>query len=146
MGDLLSTSSTPQRYEGINLLLADPEKQFPEEFDPERPWKTQRLRGKVSQQGFIRSVERLNGAFVVALDDFVSTQGPLEDIEPLEDVELCNDATYIIVPRDSKSSEKRVSSFVAICSVVDFQIIADLCSKISPLRSFVLIRFCSSKA
>ena len=109
MGNLLSTNSTPRLYEGITLLSADPEKQFPEEFDPKLPLEVLNLK-KVSRQGFIRALERENGRGLVDLDDF--------DIEKLqvgqpEDVELRNDATYIVVPRRGKSNEKRVSPFAS---------------------------------
>ena len=128
MGALLSTSSTPRLYKGIKLLLADPEKRFPLEFNPEDPFEEKKLK-PLSRQGFIRSVERLNGAFVVALEDFDVT-GRQPEEAALEDVELRDRATYIVIPHRDTSYEKRVSSFAAFCSVVDFQIIADLCSKI----------------
>jgi hypothetical protein len=88
-------------------------------------------------------VEREEGVGVVPLERF--DPQALKEVQP-EDVELRNGATYIIVPRRGNSYEKRVSSFAVFCSVVDFQIIADLCSKISPLPSFVSFAFCSSKA
>ncbi|KAH7619183.1 hypothetical protein NADE_006028 [Nannochloris sp. 'desiccata'] len=76
--------STPKLYEGITMLLADPEKQFPED-----------------------STERVNGAFVVALENF--DPAGLQEEAP-EDVELRDRATYIVVPRDIKITEKRFES------------------------------------
>ena len=112
MGNLLSTNSTPRLYEGITLLLADPEKQFPEEFDPKVPPEVLKLK-KVSREGFIRAVERENGVAVVALEDFDPT--PRLEEETPEYVELRDRATYIVVPREHKITQKRVSSFAAYC-------------------------------
>jgi hypothetical protein len=128
MGNLLSsnsTSSTPRLYEGITLLLADPEKQFPLEFNPEEPFEVKVLE-RASLSGFIKKVEREQGVGVVPLQRF--DPQALKEVQP-EDIELCDGATYIVVPRREKSYEKRVSLFAlhaAFCSVIDFQIIADL--------------------
>ena len=114
MGNLLSsnsTSSTPRLYEDITLLLADPEKQFPEEFDPQRPFKTKILK-RTSRETLCTRVTNENGVAVVALEDFDPTG--LKD-EPPELVELCDGATYIVVPRVDKTVEKRVSPFAAFC-------------------------------
>ena len=116
MGNLLSTSSTPRLYKGIKLLLADPEKQFPLDFNPEDPFEVKVL-GAASRSGFVDKVNREEGVGVVRLERF-DPQALIEG-SPL-DVELCDGATYIIVPRRGKSYEKRVSSFAAFCSVVDF--------------------------
>lgn len=112
MGNLLSsnsTSSTPRLYEGIKLLLADPEKQFPEGFDPKKPFKVKAL-GKVSRESFVKCVERETGAYVVAVENFdptgVVNQAP-------EEVDLCDEATFIVVPREDQTTEKRVSAFAA---------------------------------
>ena len=122
MGNFVSTNSTPRLYEGITLLLADPEKQFPEEFDPKHPFKTRKIK-KLSREGFIRMVERENGITVVPYEDF----GPKGVEEAPEEVELRNGATFIVVPREDKTTAKRVSSFCRILlSVGDFQLIADL--------------------
>jgi hypothetical protein len=53
MGNLLSTSSTPQLYKSIKLLLADPEKQFPLDFNPEDPFEVKVLE-RASLSGFIK--------------------------------------------------------------------------------------------
>lgn len=69
-------------------------------------------------------MERENGRGLVDLDDFDIVN--LQVGQP-EDVQLRNDATYMVVPRRGKSYEKRVSSFCRILlSVIGFQIIADL--------------------
>lgn len=136
MGNLLSsnsTSSTPRLYEDVTLLLADPEKQFPEEFDPHHPFKTKILK-RTSRETFCSRVANVNGEAVVALEDFDPTG---QKDEPPELVELCDGATYIVVPREDKTTEKRVSLFAlhaAFCSEVEFQINTDLFGKISPLR------------
>ncbi|KAH7622994.1 hypothetical protein NADE_007858 [Nannochloris sp. 'desiccata'] len=106
MGNLLSTNSSPALYEGITLLLADPEKPFPEEFDPQRPYKT-RLLGKLSRQTFVKCVERETGAYVVAVENFNPT-GVVNKAP--EEVELRDRATYIVITRDSKTTEKRFES------------------------------------
>ena len=118
MKNLLSTSSTPQLYKGIKLLLADPEKQFPLDFNPEDPFVEKKLK-QVSRESFIEKVKLEEGVGVVPLEEF-SPEGIEE--ETLEDVELRDGATYIVIPGRGKSYEKRVSSFAAFCSVVDFQI------------------------
>jgi hypothetical protein len=125
MGNFFSTSSTPRLYKGIKLLLADPEKDFPEEFNPERPFKVRRMEN-TSRESFVKTVERLDGAFVVPQEKFVPSEDLIDEAAP-EVVELRDGATYIVVPREWKAVEKRVSSFAAFCSVVDFKsIIADL--------------------
>ena len=98
--------SRPRLYHGITLLLANPEDRFPEDFDPEHPFDRTPMRN-TSRESFIRSVERVGGAFVVRIEDF----GPDALLEPPEDVELLDGATYIVVPLRRYSYEKRVSSF-----------------------------------
>ena len=116
MGDLLSTSSTPRLYKGIKLLLAYPEKRFPLEFNPEDPFEEKKLK-QVSRESFIDKVKIEEGVGVVPLEEF-SPEGIEE--ETAKEVELRDGATYIVIPRRGKSYEKRVSSFAAFCSVVDF--------------------------
>ncbi|KAH7619699.1 hypothetical protein NADE_007987 [Nannochloris sp. 'desiccata'] len=106
MGNLLSSDSTPRLYEGVTLLLADPEKQFPEEFDPKKPFKTKNLK-RTSRETFCTRVANENGVAVVALEDFDPTG--LED-EPPEYIDLHDRATYIVVPREGKTAEKRFES------------------------------------
>ena len=106
-----STSSRPELYEHITLLLADPEKQFPEEFDPQKPKKV-KVMNKTSRETFCSRVANVNGEAVVALEAFDPTA--LVD-EPPELVELRDGATYIVVPREDKTTEQRVSSFAAFC-------------------------------
>ncbi|KAG7668556.1 hypothetical protein NADE_006739 [Nannochloris sp. 'desiccata'] len=109
MGDPLcsnSTSSTPRLYEDVTLLLADPEKQFPEEFDPKRPFKVKVMK-KTSRETFCSRLANVNGEAVVALEDFDPTG---QKDEPPELVELCDEATYIVVPREDKATEKRFES------------------------------------
>jgi hypothetical protein len=123
MGNFFSTSSTPRLYKGIKLLLADPEKDFPAEFNPERPFKEKKLK-LVSRESFIDKVKSEEGVGVVPLEEF-NPEGIEE--ETAKEVELRDGATYIVVPREWKAVEKRVSSFATFCSVVDFKsIIADL--------------------
>ncbi|KAG7669782.1 hypothetical protein KSW81_007928 [Nannochloris sp. 'desiccata'] len=62
---------------------------------------------RLSRQSFISSTERVNGAFVVALENF--DPAGLQEEAP-EDVELRDRATYIVVPRDIKITEKRFES------------------------------------
>ncbi len=94
MGGLFSTDSThPEQstaryFEGIKLLFSDPVKEFPQDFDPERPFKTRSLL-KVSRASFVSIV---NGSDVVLLENF----GDFEPQSPLE-VELRDNATYIVV-------------------------------------------------
>ena len=108
MGNLLSSnSSNPPFYKGIKLLLADPDERFPQDFKPEDPFEVKVLE-RASHEGFIRLVERKNGETVVPLEGFEPHS--LKELAP-EDVELRNDATYIVVPRRGKTYEKRVSSF-----------------------------------
>jgi hypothetical protein len=105
MGDLFSTDSTPpqpsaERFvEGITLLYANPKKEFPQNFDPSRPFKTKSL-VKVSRAGFVSIVNGRNGPLeVVLLDDKIlkdPTTFKLELVSPL-DVELRNNATYVVV-------------------------------------------------
>ena len=52
MGIATSTPSTPERYSNITLLLADPEKLFPEEFDPQCPF-DKPLLGNVPRESFV---------------------------------------------------------------------------------------------
>ncbi|KAH7621183.1 hypothetical protein NADE_009231 [Nannochloris sp. 'desiccata'] len=97
MGDLFSTPSAPSTarfYEGITLLFGNPNKEFPQNFDPTRPFKTELLR-RVSRASFVDSVNGRNGpSRVVLLED--PTTFKLELESPLE-VELRNNATYIVV-------------------------------------------------
>ena len=93
-------SRRPARfYEGITLLFANPNKEFPQNFDPSRPFKTELLR-RVSRGSFVDSVNGRNGpSRVVLLDDKIledPTKFKLELESPLE-VELRNNATYIVV-------------------------------------------------
>jgi len=97
----------PKLYENIKLLLADPDQHFPEGFDPQNPFDVKHLE-KASREGFIDKVKLENGTAVVALQKF--DPKALKEVSPL-DVELCDGATYIVVPRSDKSYEKRVSSF-----------------------------------
>ncbi len=100
MGDLFSTPSAPSApstarfYEGITLLFGNPNKEFPQDFNPERPFKTELLR-RVSRASFVDSVNGRNGPSRVVL-----LEGPttfkLELESPLE-VELHNNATYVVV-------------------------------------------------
>ena len=106
-----STSSRPELYEHITLLLADPEKQFPEEFDPQKPRKIKPL-GKLSLQNFVKCVEREAGGYVVAVQDFDPT-GVVYQIP--ETVELRDGATYIVVPlEDMQDTGRRVSEWAAL--------------------------------
>ncbi|KAG7674758.1 hypothetical protein NADE_008041 [Nannochloris sp. 'desiccata'] len=106
MVSLLSSDSTPRLYEGITLFLADPEKQFPEEFDPKKPFKTKNLK-RTSRETFCTRVANENGVAVVALEDFDPTG--LED-EPPEYIDLHDRATYIVVPREDNTAAKRFES------------------------------------
>ena len=107
MGNLLSSNSTPRLYEDITLLLAYPELDFPDEFDPQRPYKVKELK-MISRGTFCTRVKNENGVAVVELEDFdprrAKEQAP-------EEVALRDGATYIVVPRQQhESTEKRVSS------------------------------------
>jgi hypothetical protein len=103
-----STSSRPELYEHITLLLADPEKQFPEEFDPQHPFKV-RVMEKASRQGFVDRISRVNGEAVVPLESF--NPQALVDL-PALDVELRHGATYIVVPCvDMQDTGRRVSEW-----------------------------------
>ena len=86
-------------FEGITLLSANPNKEFPQNFDPSRPFKTELLR-RVSRASFVDSVNGRNGpSRVVLLDDKIledPTKFKLELESPLE-VELRNNATYVVV-------------------------------------------------
>jgi hypothetical protein len=102
MGNLFSTPSAPSTarlYEGITLLFAHPNKEFPQNFDPSRPFKTQYL-SRVSREGFVGIVNGRNGpSGVVLLDDKIledPTKLKLELGSPL-DCELRNNATYVVV-------------------------------------------------
>ena len=91
MGNLFSADSTPSTarfYEGITLLFANPKKEFPQDFDPERPFKAVPLK-KISRASF---VDLVKGRKVVLLEKF-------DDYEPVVplDVELRDNATYIVV-------------------------------------------------
>ncbi|KAH7624994.1 hypothetical protein NADE_002214 [Nannochloris sp. 'desiccata'] len=101
--------STPKFYNDITLLLADPENDFPLEFNPERPSQVKVLE-RASREGFIRTVERKNGETVVPLERF--DPQALKEVSP-EDVELRDGATYIVVPRSEKSYENRFKSIEA---------------------------------
>jgi hypothetical protein len=126
MGNLLSTSSKPRLYNGIKLLLVDPEKRFPLEFNPQDPFEEKKLK-QVSRESFIDKVKSEEGVGVVPLEEF-SPEGIEE--ETAKEVELRDGATYIVIPCRRKRYEKRVSSFAAFFIVVGFQFIADLGSKI----------------
>ncbi len=81
-------------YERITLLFANPNREFPQDFDPTRPFKTELLR-RVSRASFVDSVNGRNSpSLVVLLED--PTKFKLELESPLE-VELRNNATYIVV-------------------------------------------------
>ncbi|KAG7674380.1 hypothetical protein KSW81_000038 [Nannochloris sp. 'desiccata'] len=97
------TNSTPPLYEGIKLLLADPDKRFPQDFNPEDPLETKKLK-KVSRESFINKVKSEEGVGVVPLEEF-SPEGIEE--ATAEEVELKDKATYIVIPRRGKSYEKR---------------------------------------
>ncbi|KAG7674696.1 hypothetical protein NADE_007988 [Nannochloris sp. 'desiccata'] len=106
MGNLLSNDSTPPLYGGIKLLLADPDKRFPQDFNPEDPLETKKLK-KVSRESFINKVRSEEGVGVVPLEEF-SPEGIEE--ATAEEVELKDKATYIVIPRRGKSYEKRFES------------------------------------
>ena len=92
MGNLFSADSTARFYEGITLLFANPKKEFPQDFDPERPFEAVPL-GKVSREGFVDFARSRNALGVVPLEKNhlgFKPQSPL-------DVELRDNATYIVV-------------------------------------------------
>ncbi|KAH7623391.1 hypothetical protein NADE_002580 [Nannochloris sp. 'desiccata'] len=102
MGNLFSTPSAPSTarfYEGITLLYANPNKEFPQNFDPSRPFKTKSL-ARVSRASFVGIVNGRNGpSDVILLDDKIledPTTFKLELESPLE-VELRNNAIYVVV-------------------------------------------------
>ena len=102
MGNLFSADSTPSTarfYEGITLLYGNPNKEFPQNFDPCRPFMTKSL-ARVSREGFVGIVNGRNGpSAVVLLDDKIRedpTKFKLQLQSPL-DCELRNNATYAVV-------------------------------------------------
>ncbi|KAG7674187.1 hypothetical protein KSW81_006016 [Nannochloris sp. 'desiccata'] len=100
MGDLFSTPSAPSTarfYEGITLLFGNPNKEFPQNFDPTRPFKTELLR-RVSRASFVDSVNGRNGpSRVVLLED--PTTFKLELESPLE-VELLSRQGFVSRVKD----------------------------------------------
>ena len=90
-------------------LLAKPEGELPDVFDPKSPGSDVdvQLLTAISRQGFIRAVDRRNGDFVVALEDYPSRDLSKKDSE---DIELRDGATYIVLPRKEKNYEQAVSS------------------------------------
>ena len=91
MGNLFSADSTPSTarfYEGITLLFANPKKEFPQDFDPERPFKAVPLK-KISRASFVDLVKGRKVVLLEKFDDF-------EPVVPL-DVELLDNATYIVI-------------------------------------------------
>ena len=127
MGDVLSTDSRPQLYEGISLLLAHPGRQFPEEFNPEWPFAVTKIK-RASRKSFINTVEKEEGLYVVPVEEFVQTSNVVELFEAPEDVELRDGGIYIVVPDEELQATRiKVSFFCQIVLYfVDFQINADL--------------------
>jgi len=115
------TPPIPEFYEGITLLRGNPEEEFPRDFDPANPFGTALLK-KVSRQGFVSRVKDEDAVAVVRLEDFLKyslnpTAFILKDESPL-DVELCDNATFILIHSGEKGLRKRVSTF--LLSLVDF--------------------------
>ncbi|KAG7670019.1 hypothetical protein NADE_006263 [Nannochloris sp. 'desiccata'] len=101
---------TPELYNVT--LLAKLEGELPEDFDPEFPGgdvQVEQLLG-VSRQGFVRAVDRRNGDFVVALEDYPSRDVSKKDSA---DIELRDGATYVVLPRKGKNYEQTVDDVAA---------------------------------
>ena len=99
----------PKFYYDITLLFADSEKDFPVDFDPQRPSAVKKIK-RVSRGSFVNKVKSEDGVGVVRLEEF-SPDGIEEELA--EDVELRDGATYIVSPTGRKSFAKRVSSYAA---------------------------------
>ena len=102
------TPPIPEFYKDMTLVLPL-ENGFPEDFDPEFPGsdvEVMKLRN-LSRQGFVRAVDRQNGGFVVALEDYPSRN--VSKMDPA-DIELRDGATYIVLPCKGKNYEQAVSS------------------------------------
>ncbi|KAG7674708.1 hypothetical protein NADE_007998 [Nannochloris sp. 'desiccata'] len=105
------TPPIPDLYERITLLRGNPE-----DFDPAHPFGTALLK-KVSRQGFVSRVKDEGAVAVVRLEDFLKyslspTAFILKDESPL-DVELCDNATFILIHSGEKGLRKRVDDLAA---------------------------------
>lgn len=109
--------STPQRYEDIEILFADPAKAFPEDFNPDYPFRVEHIK-RVSYKGFVATMDREHVAALVALEDFDPQAFHIEEMSPV-DVELHDGATFIAILNVYPTSlERRVGCFalqVAFC-------------------------------
>jgi hypothetical protein len=106
--------SSSRVYERIKLVIADPDKQFPEDFDPYNPYEIYEMKD-MSPRIFKEVVESMNGLFVMRREEFEQYQ---ETGVPLwtylrtpDDIDLEHYETYIVVTRTNRNSAKRVSFF-----------------------------------
>lgn len=129
MGGLISSKSSdssdyddsmPQVYDHITFLVADSNKDFPREFDPERPVEVWRY-AKLSRKGFVWTVDRLEGSGVMPLEDFDDRRkaAPVVILDTAEDAHLYDGAVYVVVPRTRRW--RGVSPFCHLYFVIIFQ-------------------------
>ena len=105
-----SAMATSDLYAGITLLLPDPGKVFPGEFDPHRPWDTMIL-DCVSQEEFSDAVYKANGIAAVPLEFFLEDPELERGVRTPDSVELRDGGTYVMIPRKQDIPDKPVSCF-----------------------------------
>jgi hypothetical protein len=109
----------PELYKGITLLWPNPQKEFPQGFDPAQPF-AQAILKPISRQDFVARLRDEHAAAVVRLEDFIPNALSPEDSPG--NVQLRDNATYILVPPKYRSLVQGVSFAlrIAFCYLVDF--------------------------
>lgn len=85
-------------FANVTLLLADPGKRFPQDFDPASPFKTRVLQ-LVTQAAFPNQISRCDGEAVVPLEKW----DPGSDVVVVPELAALYDgAKFIVVPKLSQ--------------------------------------------